>query len=71
MKISAKTGATYYLNGTKQKAGTYKYTGRVTVMSMSSAGAYYQKETNRWNAKLESSGYSRASFQPCPLRARA
>ncbi|MHA7227566.1 hypothetical protein ACX8Z8_15995, partial [Glutamicibacter soli] len=31
VKIPAKTGAAYYINGTKKKAGTYKYTGTGTV----------------------------------------
>lgn len=52
VKIPAKTGATYYINGTKKKAGTYKYTGRVAVIAKLSTGAYKLKGTTSWSAKL-------------------
>ncbi|MHA7227956.1 hypothetical protein, partial [Glutamicibacter soli] len=52
VKIPAKTGAAYYINGTKKKAGTYKYTGRVTVTAKPSTGAYKLKGTTSWSAKL-------------------
>ncbi|ALD63099.1 hypothetical protein AFL94_03150 [Arthrobacter sp. LS16] len=52
VKIPAKTGATYYINGTKKKAGTYKYTGRVTVMAKSSSGEYRIEGAASWSAKL-------------------
>ncbi|MHA6969035.1 hypothetical protein ACX5K5_15220 [Glutamicibacter bergerei] len=54
VKIPAKTGVTYYVNGTKKKAGTHKYTGtgKVTVAAKPSSGGYKLKGTKSWSANL-------------------
>ncbi|WP_152666836.1 fibronectin type III domain-containing protein [Arthrobacter sp. YC-RL1] len=52
VKIPAKTGVTYYVNGVKKSAGTYKYTGKVNVIAKPSSDAFRIKGTSSWSAKL-------------------
>ncbi|MFK0085460.1 hypothetical protein ACIQTS_17050, partial [Glutamicibacter sp. NPDC090743] len=52
VKIPSKTGVAYYVNGTKKKTGTHKYTGKVTVAAEPSSGGYKLKGTRNWSAKL-------------------
>ncbi|MGV2855483.1 hypothetical protein ACNPN0_13735, partial [Glutamicibacter sp. AGC84] len=52
VKIPSKTGVAYYINGTKKKAGTHKYTGKVTVVAKPSSGGYKLQGTKSWSTKL-------------------
>ncbi|QXQ09675.1 hypothetical protein [Paeniglutamicibacter sp. Y32M11] len=52
VKIPAKTGVTYYINGVKKKAGTHKYTGKVTVTTKASNSSYKLAGTQKWAARL-------------------
>ncbi|MEG2578695.1 MAG: fibronectin type III domain-containing protein, partial [Glutamicibacter sp.] len=48
VKIPSKTGITYYVNGTKKKSGTHKYTGTGTVTAKASSGSYKLSGTKSW-----------------------
>jgi hypothetical protein len=48
VKIPARTGVAYYINGVLKKAGTYKYTGTGTVTTKASSGSYKLAGTTSW-----------------------
>ena len=52
VKIPAKTGVTYYVNGVKKKTGTHKYKGKVTVTTKASNSSYKLTGTQKWIVRL-------------------
>ncbi|GAA3323995.1 hypothetical protein GCM10017711_14030 [Paeniglutamicibacter sulfureus] len=52
VKIPAKVGVVYYVNGVKKSAGTHRYTGSVSVTTKVSSSYYKLTGTQKWNARL-------------------
>ncbi|OIH85360.1 hypothetical protein BLJ79_09335 [Arthrobacter sp. UCD-GKA] len=52
VKIPAKTGVAYYVNGIRKAAGTHRYTGAITVTAKAITGSYKLAGTSKWTAKL-------------------